>query len=144
MSSSSEPRKPMIARSAEAVTSSLPPRSLRPQEVLDRLRVLIEDGQIGAARRLTEEAAGRFPNYRAIRLARRILAPGTATSNPFVQATAAAESEWLDNPPDEARGKWVALIGSELVAMADSVEDLMESLKSRNPQKLPLVHRLAE
>ncbi len=143
MTSTANPPPPMMARAAEAPTSSAVPSPARPAEILDHVRRLIGDGQVGTARRLLAAAARRFPDHPGIRLAKRILGKGKATPNPFVQPTAAAESEWLDNPPDQARGKWVALIGSELIDMADSVEELMASLKSRNLRQLPLVHHLA-
>lgn len=113
-----------------------------PRDVLDRLRQLVEDGQIGAARRLTQEAVRRFPDDPSMQLAKRVLAKGEPSPVPYVQPTAAAEYEWLDRPPEEARGKWVALIGSELVAMADSVDELMKLLRSRKLSRFPLVHHL--
>lgn len=52
------------------------------------------------------------------------------------------EFEWLRNPPESARGKWVALIGSEMVAMGEALAEVMESLKTMNLPKTPLVHRV--
>lgn len=120
----------------------LPPKA-RPKDVFERLAQLIADGRIGAARRLIAEAVRCFPDHRRIRLAERVLNGGEATPDSYAQPTAAAESEWLDNPPDDARGKWVALIGSELVGMADSVDELMQSLGAKQLKRIPLVHHLA-
>ncbi len=145
---------PMLAKAAEPVAGRTPSRSpqapsqllpaeARPEDVLERLHELIENDQIGTARQLVAEAAHRFPQHGRIRLAKRILNDGKAIPDPYVQPTVAAESDWLDNPPQEARGKWVALIGSELVGMADSVEGLMKSLASKNLELIPLVHHVA-
>ncbi len=118
-------------------------RSARPEEVFDRLRQLIEEGRITEARRLTVEAARRFPDHPRVRLAKRVLNDGKATSNPWVQPTATAEIAWLDDPPDEARGKWVALIGGELVGIADSAKKLVESLALKDHRQLPVVQYIA-
>lgn len=116
---------------------------LGPGAVLGRLREFVEAGQLNAARRLTEEASRRFPDHDEIQRARHILRAAEATPNPFAQPTTAAEIEWLDNPPAEARGNWVALVGSELVGMAETLAELMNQLKTKNLQRLPLVQRLA-
>ncbi len=54
----------------------------------------------------------------------------------------AEELEWLRNPPESVRGKWVALVGKEVVATADALAEVMESLKSMTLPKTPLVHRI--
>ncbi len=130
------------ASPADSGAPTLSPKTSH-EEVFDRLSRLVADGRIGTARRLIAQARRRFPDHPRIRLAERVLNGGKATPDPYVQPTAAAESEWLDNPPDDARGKWVALIGSELVAMADSVDELMQSLASKKLKMIPLVHHLA-
>ena len=115
----------------------------RPEDVFARLHRLIAAGKVGAARRLVVEAARRFPRHPRIRLAKRILSDGKATANPWSQETAAAEIAWLDDPPAEARGKWVALIGAELIGMADSAEALVESLAGKKLNQLPVVQYVA-
>lgn len=165
--SRSQPPSSMLTRSADpSVAPStaqpepssqaeelLSPES-RPEDVFELLRELIETDQVGKARQLTREAVRRFPDHDRIRLAKRVLNDGKASSNPYVQPTATAEFEWLDDPPEEARGKWIALVGSELVAMADCLDELMAALKTRNlqrplggpeggdQQQVPLVHHL--
>ncbi len=143
---------PMQAKQAETSGSGISlPKSqarilspkARSEDVFERLAQLIADGRIGAARRLIAEAVCCFPNHDRIRLAERVLNGGKATPDPYAQPTAAAESEWLDNPPDDARGKWVALIGSELVGIADSADALMQSLATKKLKRIPLVHHLA-
>ena len=52
------------------------------------------------------------------------------------------ELEWLRDPPESARGKWVALVGNQVVATAEALAEVMESLKSMNLPKTPLVHRV--
>ncbi len=150
----SRTHSPMLARTADPSASRVTLRRWRteegllppdacPEDVFGLLRVLIESDQIGQARRLILEAVRRFPGDDKIRLAKHILNDGKATPNPYVQPTATAEIEWLRNPPAEARGKWVALIGSELVGMADSAEELRQALEARKFDQYPVVQHLA-
>ncbi|MCP4660388.1 MAG: hypothetical protein GY856_33725, partial [bacterium] len=98
----------------------------RPEDVLERLRQLVAEDQLTAVRQLTVEAAHRFPDHEKIQLARRVFSEAEAAPNPFVQPTTTAEIEWLNNPPEETRGKWVALVGSELVGLAETFENLVK------------------
>ena len=148
---------PLLARSADSSAlqgTSKPPQRARPGErllprdadpddVLPLLRSLIETDQIERARQLTFEAVRRFPGHEQIRLARHILSVSKATPNRYVQPTATAEIEWLENPPEEARGKWVALIGRDLVAMADSPQELRTVLQDKKFDQYPVVQHLA-
>jgi hypothetical protein len=52
------------------------------------------------------------------------------------------EFEWLRNPPESARGKWVALVGGEMIAAGEALADVLELLKSMDLPKSPLVHRV--
>ena len=114
-----------------------------PEGVLERIRSLIDDDQVSTARRLALEAAAQFPRHAKIRNVKRILNDGRSTpSSEGPEPGSREELEWLSDPPEMARGKWVALIGSELVGLADTLADLMESLSSRSLPRKPLVHHL--
>ncbi len=52
------------------------------------------------------------------------------------------ELEQLRNPPDEYRGKWVAVIGPEIVGVADSLKELVARLPS-NLEQTPLAVQIA-
>ncbi|MCP4654325.1 MAG: hypothetical protein GY856_02785 [bacterium] len=93
--------------------------------------------------RLTAEAARRFPEHAEIRKANRILNEWNVTSSPQVEPSTSEEIEWVKNPPVDVHGKWVALIGSQLVGIADTATELMELIRSRNLPQKPLVHHFA-
>jgi len=135
-------RKLAGVKSARA-QESLPAELADPEEVFELLRQLIADGQVRTAREVLAEAGRRFPGHARIELAQRVLAEGNATPHSFAQPTAAAEIEWLREPPQEYRGKWVALVGNEVVDVADSAAELMDSLESKNLAELPVVQYLA-
>ncbi len=129
-------------RVGKATDQELSPDA-RPEDVLERLRQLVAEGQLTAVRQLTVEASHRFPDHEKIQLARRVFCEAEATPNPFVQPTTTAEIEWLNDPPEKTRGKWVALVGSELVGLAETFEDLIKQLEGKNLQQLPLVQQIA-
>ena len=55
-----------------------------------------------------------------------------------------AGSVGLKDPPEWARGKWVALVGPEAVAVADTLDDLMTALGTKEYLKDPLAFRIDE
>jgi hypothetical protein len=54
------------------------------------------------------------------------------------------EFAWLKSPPEWAYGKWVALVGSEAVAVADTLAEVDEILSSKTLAKTPLIHHVGD
>jgi hypothetical protein len=78
-----------------------------------------------------------------LQAAKRILdSGGNPTLRPARGAGTSQELDWLRDPPQWARGKWVALAGREAVASAETLPDLVERLDSMELPKEPLVHRV--
>lgn len=112
-------------------------------EVLGAIRELLAIGRLTTARRLVERELGRFPDHAELGKLRRLLDLRKAKPSPLVEPSTSDEIEWLNDPPESARGHWVALIGREVVAMADSFRELKEALRSRDLAQEPLIHRVA-
>lgn len=137
--------RPGAATTADSVdherVSELVPDA-RPEEVMDKIRSLISVSY-PRARKLAAEAVARFPEHKEIASAHRVLnSPtgpvGTAPSEPATDE----EFDWLRNPPDCVRGKWVALSGRKVLAVADKLADLVKTLQSHDPRPKALVHRV--
>ena len=122
--------------------ASLLPQDAAADDVLERIRELLTD-QFLTARQLAAEAAVRFPEHEGIQNAWRILSHGRSricTGGPEPSTT--EEFNWLRDPPESVRGKWVALVGSEMVASADTLAEVAERLRSLTLPKPALVHRI--
>jgi hypothetical protein len=133
---------PLNAQKPLQEKDSAIPSDAQPDEILDRIRALLTDHSL-LARRLAEEAAARFPEHAGIRQAKRILNDGKATvGSGGPEPGTADEFDWLRHPPESARGKWVALVGREMVAAADTLAELMGDLRSQKLPKPALVHRI--
>jgi hypothetical protein len=135
----------MLAQSADSASSTSAARSeqaRRPEDALRGIRAHLGAGRYRTAQRLAEEAAARFPEHEGIRTMNRGLNQREVRTRPASGDGRSEEFEWLRNPPESARGKWVALIGSEMVAMGEALAEVMESLKTMNLPKTPLVHRV--
>jgi len=150
------PPSPMVARSSHPVTStvtassprpfrgdcpSLPPDA-QPDAVLAEIRSHLFEGSYGTAQSLAKAAASRFPEHPEICTMNRGLNDWRATTRPATGVDRTEEREWLRNPPESARGKWVALVGNEMVSSAHTLAEVVESLRSKHLPKRPLALRV--
>ncbi len=156
MATTSDPPSPMIARSGDFAGSAYPasserprpredqrlPSARRPDDMLEEIRAHLVEGRYRTAQRLAAQAAARFPDNPEIRTMNRGLNEWKVRTRPASGQDRTEEFEWLRNPPESARGKWVALIGRRMVAAGEALAEVMESLKSMDLPKTPLVHRV--
>ncbi len=114
----------------------------RADAALEEIRTHLGEGRFRTAQRLAKVAVVRFPDHPGLRIMNRGLNERQVRTRPATGQGRAEELEWLRNPPESVRGKWVALVGNEVVAAADALAEVMESLKSMTLPKTPLVHRV--
>ena len=79
------------------------------------------------------------PEYKRIR---RLLQPPATKPSLRVDRNRAAEYGWLRQHAKEFTGKWVAVSGDELVAVADSFKQLRKKLAETPHEQTPLLHYL--
>lgn len=113
-----------------------------PDVAVEQILALLSEDRYRSARELAREACRRFPENARIRDTWAIFDNrGKATAGPKAsEPKRTAEFEWLRKPPESVRGKWVALVGSELVGVADVLSELAEALRSRTFSRRPLIH----
>ncbi len=142
---------PMNARSAASATPPLGTGQARPpllseaaegDGVVEAIRAHLFESRFRTAQRVAREAASRFPNHPEVGRLHRALNERTASRKPASGRDLSEEAAWLRNPPESVRGRWVALIGSELVGVAKTLAELLEELRTKNLCKEPLVHRI--
>lgn len=122
---------------------SVPPEC-DPDAAADAVLRLLSEEKFQSARRLAAEALARYPEHPRIRGIWSIFdvrgkaRVGSGGPSP----SRAAEFAWLRDPPDWAHGKWVALVGGQAVAAAESLEEVADLIQGRSFARTPLVHRV--
>lgn len=82
-----------------------------------RIRRLVEEDKVGAARKLVEEALRENPDEPYLAYWKEVLSPARFLGvNPARDFDRSAEIRWLEEHWPEYRGEWVALLGEELLA----------------------------
>ncbi len=118
------------------------PATASPEGLLDEIRDLIAGGDVRAARRLAAEAAERHPDNDELVNAHRILNTGGSYSRAGAGRNTRQEFEWLQDPPKRYRGKWVALVGRNVVGAAETLKELLASIPT-NLEETPLTVQVA-
>lgn len=102
------------------------------------IRAMLEQGRIREAQSLYDFAKDRVQDSKI----------QEALSSPRVKSSSkkdvdrSAEFRWLNLNSARFRGRWVALLGDQLVASADSLKELLAELKELKLEGRPLVHHV--
>lgn len=124
--------------------TSTPPAAEDPLTTADgfaeAVRCYLGRGEAGEARRTAARGATAFPSDPWLRKANRVLNPSRIVSKPATAPDRTREFAWLRKHSAEYRGRWVALLGEELLSSGTQLEDVLTELRSRNLDIKPLVH----
>lgn len=102
------------------------------------IRLLLEQGRVLEAQRLFDFAKDRVQDPKL----HKALVPPRVKASSKRDVDRSAEFRWLDLNSARFRGKWVALLGDNLVASADTLKELLAELKGLTLEGRPLVHHL--
>ena len=119
----------------EVSTDRLPYASL--------IRGMLDRDQVTSARTLLTVALADQPKDGTLRTAAGILALPTSARKPLRDRDRTLEYAWLTRHCADHRGEWVALVGNELVASAQSLKDLLAALERSGRRGDALIHRVA-
>jgi hypothetical protein len=108
-------------------------------DIEQQLRLLVEEGQIREAQELLKSAGDRVP---ADSKMREILGPSRVRKSAVKGVDRSAEFHWLKTKGAEHPGKWVALVGENLVASSDTLKELLAQLAELRLGREALIHHL--
>lgn len=119
------------------------PQNDVPGSYVARIREHVEREEVGAARRVLAEALREGSNEPGLANWEKLLAPGKVLGySPARGSDLQAEVRWLDEHSQEFRGQWVAVLGAQMLAHAETLEELREKLDKLTLPTRPLVHFL--
>lgn len=116
------------AGDSELLVSTLREMNWKARSAHEHLRAIqlaLETGAHSAARRLAIEGAQRYPVDAQLKKYARLLAPPSVrVKAPAPERGPKANRNWLKANAEQYRGKWIALKCGQLLAVADSLEEL--------------------
>ncbi|HEX4961179.1 MAG TPA: hypothetical protein VF173_10110 [Thermoanaerobaculia bacterium] len=121
------------------MSSSLKPHPRESLNVEDRIRSLVEQGEIFEARQLLDSAGELVPAESKIR---EILSPPRVKQSERRDVDRSPEFRWIKMHAASHQGKWVALVEERLVASSDSLRELLGQIDQMQFDRRPLIHHL--
>jgi hypothetical protein len=107
-----------------------------------RIRALLEAADLRGARHLLAEALENGSLEPELNRLEKLLAPPRFELRPASDFDRSAEIHWLKEHANEYRGRWVALLGPDLLAHAPTLDELMTKLDSIPREARALLHRI--
>ena len=108
----------------------------------ERILELVEADLVGGARRLLAEALEKGSQEEDLAYWQKVLAKGgpgrPVKGEPDFDRT--PEIEWIREHSEPYRGQWVALLGSELLAHSQSIDEVFQVLEQNKPARRPMLH----
>jgi hypothetical protein len=114
-----------------------------PEEYRAAISSALNNESLRGAQRAAAEGHKRFPEDPELARLNRLLHPGPARSfkgPPVPDRTEAYR--WLDENGQAFRGQWIALGDKGLLAASPNFDELLETLKGKSPDVLPLLIHL--
>ena len=129
-----------MATGATAATAQRPSSA---EEFVEAVRLLLANGEAGAARRTAAAGAAQFPDHAWLKKTDRIINPKRIVSQPADAPDRSLEFAWLREHGARYRGSWVALLADELLASSPELDDVLLEVRGRGLESRALVHRIA-
>jgi len=150
-----QPAMEMLAREVPAPASTLAakpvdararPESPKPEHDIRpfvlAVRTLIENERLTAARQMIDAAPAYILSDLLVARLRSVLAPPVVKRVQKRDVDRSREYEWLRTHGNEHRGRWVALVGPNLLASAPTLGQLRQQLQDMALPNAPLLHRV--
>lgn len=108
-------------------------------DVERQIRALLAEGQIWEAQQLLKSVGDDVPVDPKLR---DVLGPARVRKSDLKDFDRSAEFRWLKTNWEAYQGKWVALLGEDLLASSDTLQELRARLAELHPKRRPLIHHL--
>jgi len=111
-----------------------------PETFLEEIRRIMNSGTLRGAREVAEQGLALFPDHLELQRLHHVLRPFEVRVSSYWKTPDPLPSyEWLKKNARAYRGKWVGLDRGELVAAADTLDEVLQALEGRDPRGT-LVH----
>jgi hypothetical protein len=115
-----------------------------PESFLEEIHTIINSGTLRGAREVAERGLALYPDHPELQRVHYALRPFEVRLRPDLKIDDPRPNyEWLKRNWAAYQGKWVGLDKGELVAAADTLDEVLQALEGRDP-KSSVVHHLID
>ena len=109
---------------------------------VSRIRERLEQADLKGARKLVAEALEAGAASPHLERLQKLVAPTKVSLSPIKGVDRSAEVHWLEQHWADYPGQWVAVLGENLVAHAETLDELLADLKAHPTAVPPIIHYL--
>lgn len=111
-------------------------------EVIERVKDLLGYGRLKAALQLLEQALQKYPTNERLLKLHWAVSPGKVERVDVRYSSRDEEVAWIKANQAKYQGKWVVLLGSRVLGMADDLKTAMRMAEEQQYEGTPLIHLL--
>lgn len=105
---------------------------------------LLEHEQVTDARAFLERAIRKYPEDERLRKLHRAIAPGRVERRVTHYPDRTIEATWIQAHRVQYRGKWVALLGEQVLGIGDDLQTVLRLVREHQLDEPPLIHHFAD
>ena len=129
-----EPSKPILLGHLAAETGSA--------FELMYVKYLLEEGRVTMAREILQRILQQYPADEKLLHFYNAIAPGKVVRTNMHYSDRSLEMDWIRVNSSVYRGKWVALLGANIVAIGDDLKSVLRMVQEQQPHATPLIHHM--
>ena len=107
---------------------------------LEYAKYLLEQEQITIARVVLERAIKRYPQEGRLQDLYRVIIPGRVERRTVNYRHQKVEAAWIKTHRTQYHGKWVALLGKQVLGVGDDLHTVLNLLRDYHLDESPLIH----
>jgi uncharacterized protein DUF5678 len=120
------------------------PENPAPEDFIEEIRRIINSGTLKGTREVAARGLELYPDHPELRRLHHELRPFESRTIPGYRISDPRPAyEWLQKNSEKFLGKWVGLVKGELVASADTLQEVLKALEGRDPRDT-IVHHILE
>jgi hypothetical protein len=107
------------------------------------VKYLLGEGRVTMAREILQRLLPHYPADEKLLNLYNAISPGKVVRTNMHYSDRTLEMEWIRLHGSIYRGKWVALLGADVIGIGDDLKSVLRIVQEKQPLAAPLIHHLA-
>lgn len=113
-----------------------------PALVLVCVKHLLGQGHVVTAREMLQHALRQYPTDERLLNLYQAVSPGNVVRRDMRYSNRTSEMAWIQANCSHYHGKWIALLGEEVIAVGDNLKAVLRIMQEQQLKDTPLIHHL--
>ena len=106
------------------------------------VKYLLGEGRVTMAREMLQRILQQYPADEKLLHLYNAIAPGKVVRTNMHYSDRTLEMDWIRVNSSVYRGKWIALLGANVIGIGDDLKSVLRMVQEQQPHATPLIHHL--